>query len=198
MIWALLLSLPVVLCALAMAWVLARRAGTGAGVGVGGGGGDGERFRLQVVGYPVDRVEEVLQRLDHQIAVNDAQLRGEAPAASAEAVPRTAVGADAREALPLALPVASADSVARATGSADARVGPGWGWVDLAVAAAYLATALHVLSGLIGRTSTGYLSQGVQDHQAFEWYFGASAHNVTTLSNPLFSDLPELPRRAST
>ena len=189
--WALLLSLPVVLCALAMAWVLARRAGIGAGVGVGGGDGDGERFRLQVVGYPVDRVEEVLQRLDHQIAVNDAQLRGEAPVASAEVVARTAVGADAREALPLALPVASAEVAARATGSADARVG--LGWVDLAVVAAYLVTALHVLSGLIGRTSTGYLSQGVQDHQAFEWYFGASAHNVSTLSNPLFSDRQNFP-----
>lgn len=69
----------------------------------------------------------------------------------------------------------------------------GWGWLDLAVLAAYLATALHVLSGLIGRTSTYYLSQGVQDHQAFEWYFGASAHNMATLSNPLFSDRQNFP-----
>lgn len=65
--------------------------------------------------------------------------------------------------------------------------------VDLVVVAAYLGTALHVLSGLIGRVSTGYLSQGVQDHQAFEWYFGASAHNVATLSNPLFSDRQNFP-----
>ena len=69
----------------------------------------------------------------------------------------------------------------------------GWGMVDLVVVAAYLGTALHVLSGLVGRTSTGYLSQGVQDHQAFEWYFGASAHNVATLSNPLFSDRQNFP-----
>jgi len=68
-----------------------------------------------------------------------------------------------------------------------------WGWVDIVVVAAYLGTALHVLRNLVGRTSTGYLSQGVQDHQAFEWYFGASAHNLKTLSNPLFSDRQNFP-----
>ena len=40
---------------------------------------------------------------------------------------------------------------------------------------------------------TGHLSQGVQDQQAFEWYFGATAHNLATLSNPLFSDLQNFP-----
>ncbi|HYN67843.1 MAG TPA: glycosyl transferase, partial [Ornithinibacter sp.] len=33
----------------------------------------------------------------------------------------------------------------------------------------------------------------VQDQQAFEWYFGAAAHNLTTLANPLFSDLQNFP-----
>ncbi|KRE42129.1 hypothetical protein [Knoellia sp. Soil729] len=203
MTWALRLSLPVVLCALALSWFLARResarfgrASGGEAGGVAGGvagrvGGEdaehgaagGQQFRLQVLGYPVDRVEEALQRLDSQIAVNDALLRGAAPTSSHPAGTR---GARA-----LGPTVASAETVAPATRSADAAVG--WGWVDLAVVAAYVATALHVLSGLIGRTSTGYLSQGVQDHQAFEWYFGASAHNVSTLSNPLFSDRQNFP-----
>ena len=43
------------------------------------------------------------------------------------------------------------------------------------------------------RPRTGYLSQGVQDQQAFEWYFGATAHNLATLSNPLFTDLQNYP-----
>jgi hypothetical protein len=193
MTWALVLSLPVVVCALALAWLLSRRDRAGAD------GRRGARFRLQVAGYHVGRVDEVLARLDHQIAVNDAHLRGELPAASANVVARTTGSADATKWGAARAPAASADVVARTTGSADAeaeagaRAGAGWGWVDLVVVAAYVATALHVLSGLIGRTSTGYLSQGVQDHQAFEWYFGASAHNVSTLSNPLFSDRQNFP-----
>jgi hypothetical protein len=193
MTWALVLSLPVVVCALALAWLLSRRDRAGAD------GRRGARFRLQVAGYHVGRVDEVLARLDHQIAVNDAHLRGELPAASANVVARTTGSADATEWGAARAPAASADVVARTTGSADAeaeagaKAGAGWGWVDLVVVAAYVATALHVLSGLIGRTSTGYLSQGVQDHQAFEWYFGASAHNVSTLSNPLFSDRQNFP-----
>jgi hypothetical protein len=181
--WSLLLSVPVVLGALVLAWLLARRDARN---------GDDDTFRMQLIGYPADRVHEVLDRLDEQIARNDARLLGLAsPVASAEVVARTTVQADEGEALPTAAPVASAESVAGTTTLTDARVG--WGWVDLAVLAAYLGTALHVLSGLIGRTSSGYLSQGVQDHQAFEWYFGASAHNVATLSNPLFSDRQNFP-----
>ncbi len=62
-------------------------------------------------------------------------------------------------------------------------------WAPLA----YLLLAGWVLAGLIGNLRTGYLSQGVQDQQAFEWYFGAAAHNLTSLSNPLFSDLQNFP-----
>ncbi len=52
---------------------------------------------------------------------------------------------------------------------------------------------MWVLAGLLARPFTGHLSQGVQDQQAFEWYFGATAHNLATLSNPLFSDLQNFP-----
>ena len=50
-----------------------------------------------------------------------------------------------------------------------------------------------MLSGLLATPRTGYLSQGVQDQQAFEWYFGAAAHNLTDLANPLFCDLQNFP-----
>ncbi len=176
--WSLLLSLPVVLCSLGLAWFFSRREARNR---------DDNDFRMQLIGYPADRVHEVLDHLDAQIASNDSRLQGtpHEPAspddtvASAEVVVNPTIVADA-----------SMDAAADAS-TEPARVT--WGWVDLAVIAAYVATALHVLSGLIGRTSTGYLSQGVQDHQAFEWYFGASAHNVATLSNPLFSDRQNFP-----
>lgn len=185
MTWSLLLSIPVVVCALVLAWVLSRR-GDDSGRGKGG-----DRFRLQFVGYPTERVVEVLDHLDAQIAVNDARLGGETSTLAPDGV--------AAESVAPAATAAAADTEADTATSADAdtvaqrdpRVT--WGWVDLAVIAAYLGTALHVLGNLVGRTSTGYLSQGVQDHQAFEWYFGASAHNVATLSNPLFSDRQNFP-----
>ena len=53
--------------------------------------------------------------------------------------------------------------------------------------------AVWLLSGLVADLRTGYLSQGVQDQQAFEWYFGATAHNLVTFSNPLFTDLQNFP-----
>ncbi|EAQ00038.1 hypothetical protein JNB_07704 [Janibacter sp. HTCC2649] len=186
--WSLLLSLPVVLCSLGLAWFFSRREARTRG--------DSD-FRMQLIGYPADRVHEVLHHLDAQIALNDSRLlRATAPAASADWAARATTSADARETPASSPAAASADWAAGATTSADASEEPtrvGWGWLDLAVLAAYLATALHVLSGLIGRTSTYYLSQGVQDHQAFEWYFGASAHNMATLSNPLFSDRQNFP-----
>jgi hypothetical protein len=64
---------------------------------------------------------------------------------------------------------------------------------DLFAPAAYLLVAVWVLSALLAAPFTGHLSQGVQDQQAFEWYFGATAHNLATLSNPLFSDLQNFP-----
>lgn len=187
--WSLLLGVPVVLSAVVLAWFLSRRGSARDHLE-----GDG-RLRLQFIGYPVDRVDEALERLDAQIAINDLRLR-EAPApapAAAALAPVDQVSGHASAPGPGAdaALTASAEPGVGAVTSASARVR--WGWVDLAVVAAYLFTALHVLSNLVGRTSTGYLSQGVQDHQAFEWYFGASAHNVRTLSNPLFSDRQNFP-----
>ena len=183
MTWALLLSLPVVALAVAIAALVARREAAS-------GGGDGDLFRMQLVGYPAHRVHEALERLDAQIARNDAVLAGERPPAPLEPAHVTdATAAAASTAVTDAVPPAAAPTSPATEPDARTR----WGMVDLVVVAAYVGTALHVLSGLVGRMSSGYLSQGVQDHQAFEWYFGASAHNVATLSNPLFSDRQNFP-----
>lgn len=182
MIWALLLSLPVLALAAALAAVLARRESPVRTPG-------GETFRMQLVGYPTERVDQVLARLDERIAANEHALgRGAPVRAPADPGPDpgpTPRGSSAAETggAALARPAQERPAPRRVT----------WGRLDLAVVAAYLLTALHVLSGLVGRVSSGYLSQGVQDHQAFEWYFGASAHNVATLSNPLFSDRQNFP-----
>lgn len=191
---ALILSVPVALCALLLTWLVTRRAATRAAKrrDAAAAGGVGESFSLQVVGYPTDRVDEVLERLDARIAANDALLAQRGAGESATAA--TVTGGDS----------GATDEVAggRHTGEerpqGAAPVYPathkvGWGMPDLVVVAVYLGTALHVLSNLVTRVSSGYLSQGVQDHQAFEWYFGASAHNVATLSNPLFSDRQNFP-----
>lgn len=65
--------------------------------------------------------------------------------------------------------------------------------IDLAAPTAYGLIAFWLLSRLFADPRGTYLSQGVQDQQAFEWYFGAAAHNLVTLSNPLFSTLQNWP-----
>jgi hypothetical protein len=201
-IWALLLSLPVLACAAVLAAVLSRREAPVRTA-------TGETLRLQLVGYPTRRVDEALARLDAQIAANDLRLRGEGapvelgahPAYDGSAAPTPAVPASAAtaassttaaDAAPAAM-AASSTTVAGAEGGEDRSPRIEWGMADLVVVAAYVGTALHVLSNLVGKVSSGYLSQGVQDHQAFEWYFGASAHNVATFSNPFFSDRQNFP-----
>ncbi|WP_404381181.1 hypothetical protein LL946_12695 [Knoellia locipacati] len=200
MIWAFLLSLPVIACAVAIAAVVSRREERGRS-------GVPDTFRMQLVGYPPHRVHEVLARLDAQIAANDVLLTGEVPppvegsapvagSSPARLAAPTTHDSDARqraEATSARLAAPSATDADADAGSTVTSAHGGWGMVDLVVVAVYLGTALHVLSNLVGRVSSGHLSQGVQDHQAFEWYFGASAHNVATLSNPLFSDRQNFP-----
>jgi len=66
-------------------------------------------------------------------------------------------------------------------------------WGTLPAITAYGLLAAWLLSFLIVDPTRTYLSQGVQDQQAFEWYFGATAHNLVTFSNPLFSTLQNHP-----
>ena len=141
-------------------------------------------FAAQLRGYRMDQVDAVLDALEARVAEHDraiSELRGDPlpsrlpdPVEEDEPPPRPgpAAGRDEDPAVGPPLPLRRS---------------------DLLAPAAYLLLGLWVLSGLVADLRVGYLSQGVQDQQAFEWYFGATAHNLATLSNPLFSDLQNYP-----
>ena len=211
MTWAVFLALLGIAVVVAAAWLLARPrsperfAGLGepedAGAPVGRARHlpDGPGFGAQARGYRMDQVDTVVDALEARVAEHDleiARLRGEVPATLA------------RPAAPTPTPTPSA-LVERGSGEDEPppRPGPAAGRdqspaagrpvplhrSDLWAPLAYLLLACWVMAGLITDLRTGYLSQGVQDQQAFEWYFGAAAHNLTDLANPLFSDLQNFP-----
>ena len=146
-------------------------------------------FRRQVRGYRRSQVDEVVTVLEGRVAAHDraiATLRGEPPPPPPP--PPAAPEPEAPE------PEAGRTGVERAAQPREAAERPlPWRRSDLVAPAVYLLVAAWLLSGLIANLRTGYLSQGVQDQQAFEWYFGATAHNLVTLSNPLFTDLQNFP-----
>ena len=158
----------------------------------------GPGFGAQTRGYRMDQVDTVVDSLEARIAEHDleiALLRGEAPEptpgrpATPPPTPSALVerrpGED--EPPPRPGPAAGRDESPAAGRPVPLRRS------DLWAPLAYLLLACWVLAGLIANLRTGYLSQGVQDQQAFEWYFGAAAHNLTALANPLFSDLQNFP-----
>ncbi len=163
------------------------------------GKGKGAGFHPAFRGYRMDQVDEVVDRLE------------------------TAVAEQAREIAlltgdhePAVVPVVASPAAADAPDIVD-DPGPGLpGWVvtgwrasaepevpagppprarprDLLALTAYLLFGVYVMQNLLRSHGTGYLSQGVQDQQAFEWYFAATAHNVAHLANPLFSNLENFP-----
>jgi hypothetical protein len=207
--WALFLALLGIAVVVAAAWLLGRPrsperfAGLGeledadAPVGPARPLGVGPGFGGQARGYRMDQVDTVVDSLEARIAEHDleiARLRGEVPDRPAR----------------LAAPPSTPQALLETRGTEDEpppRPGPAAGRdelpavgrpvrlrrSDLWAPAAYLLLACWVLAGLLASPRTGYLSQGVQDQQAFEWYFGAAAHNLTSLANPLFSDLQNFP-----
>ncbi len=144
-------------------------------------------FRRQVRGYRRSQVDEVVTVLEGRVAAHDraiATLRGEPPPPPPPPPPPA----------PEPAPEPGRTGVERAAQPREAAERPlPWRRSDLVAPAVYLLVAAWLLSGLIANLRTGYLSQGVQDQQAFEWYFGATAHNLVTLSNPLFTDLQNFP-----
>ncbi|MBR7742961.1 hypothetical protein KC207_06635 [Phycicoccus sp. BSK3Z-2] len=149
---------------------------------------------LAPFGYRMAQVDDVVLRLRRRIAERDdeiARLRAsddqDRPARTLAPPPPMAVQvvADAEEPPPRPRPATGPALVAGRP--------PPWRRAELAVPLAHLLVALYVLQDLVTAVRTGHLSQGVQDQQAFEWYLGASAHNVLTLSNPLLSDLQNFP-----
>ena len=165
-------------------------------------------FAPQVRGYRMDQVDAVVDSLEARLAEHDraiAARRGEPGHGRADAGPlRSAAPPGFPDAEPAtrASPLddqAGDDPPPRPAPAADRDEASAAGRPlplrrsDLLAPAGYLLVAVWLLSGLLAAPFTGHLSQGVQDQQAFEWYFGATAHNLATLSNPLFSDLQNFP-----
>ncbi len=176
-------------------------------------GGDGPAedvgIRPAFRGYRMDQVDEVLDRLENLADAHDreiAALRGEpvppatpaashSPSAPADGPAPAGEDWDAGRVPVRALP-AWLGALWRSSAAGEPAGGPLPRvrlLLDLPVLAAYLYFGAYVLQNLLRSVGTGYLSQGVQDQQAFEWYFAATAHNVTHLANPLFSDLQNFP-----
>ncbi len=154
-----------------------------------------DAFTAQLRGYRMDQVDAVLDVLESRLADRDAEiarLRGEedpdeSPGSTVQRTRPPTVGEADEEPPPRPGPAAGPEDASAAGHPAPLRPS------DLLAPAAYLLLALFLLSGLVVDVRGAYLSQGVQDQQAFEWYFGATAHNLATLSNPLFSDLQNFP-----
>lgn len=150
---------------------------------------------LEVVlrGYRMDQVDEVLAAVSTQDAA--APAANQAPAVSSGAL----VAADPTGPTNPTDPADPADpaDAGAPTGARPERPAyrppAPWRRPDLLVVIGYGLAAFWLLSRLFGDLRGGYLSQGVQDQQAFEWYFGAAAHALATASNPLISDLQNFP-----
>ena len=183
MTWAVFLALLGVAVVVAGAWLLGRPRAQASDAGQ----LDSTLFGAQLRGYRMDQVDAVVDGLEARIAEHDREIarrRGEpAPQAGVE----HSVVTREDEPPPRVRPAAGRDEAPAAGRPLPLRGS------DLLAPLAYLLLAAWVLAGLIGNLRTGYLSQGVQDQQAFEWYFGAAAHNLTSLANPLFSDLQNVP-----
>ncbi len=197
--WSLLAGGAALLVVFGGAWWLGRERAMG---GADAGAMLADRLGLTFRGYRMDQVDEVLDRLEARVAARDleiAALRSAdadagrpagPPATPPPAVP-PATPPPARD----APPPAAAPPAPRRAAATDLTGGTPapWSRVDLVAPAVYLLVAGYVLMDLLTAVHTGFLSQGVRDQQAFEWYFGATAHNLVTLSNPLASDLQNFP-----
>ncbi|HQG15915.1 MAG TPA: hypothetical protein PLU20_00385 [Ornithinibacter sp.] len=161
-----------------------------------------DALRTQLRGYRREQVDEVIRVLEGRVAAHDraiAHLRGEAhdpmfehpDEAPGFLGPRVTAAALAPDDASQTQP-GRAGNTSRDRSTTEPSPLP-WRRSDLAAPAVYLLVAVWLLSGLVADLRTGYLSQGVQDQQAFEWYFGATAHNLVTFSNPLFTDLQNFP-----
>lgn len=150
-------------------------------------------FTAQVRGYRMDQVDSVVDALEARVAAHDRAIalrRGLSwPDAPQAARPVDPAGDDPAGDDP---PPRPRPAVGRVEVPAAGRPRP-LRRSDLLAPAAYLLISAWLHIGLLAAPRTGHLSQGVQDQQAFEWYFGATAHNLATLSNPLFTDLQNFP-----
>lgn len=150
-------------------------------------------------GYRMDQVDDVLDRLESAVREREVALGLIAPPAPviARSPARTlAVDVDPaleqdhpRPARPSTLVARLAGPPLEATGSPRAAK---WRF-DLAVLAAYLLFAGYLFSRLLARPGSGYLDQGVQDQQLFEWFLGVDARVLTHAAHPFFTNLQNYP-----
>jgi DivIVA domain-containing protein len=203
MTWSLAVVVAGVVVVGVGAWWLGRPR-PGSGVGPEADRAGAETFPMVYRGYRMDQVDEVLDRLEARVAEHDARiavLRGEVPLPEGAAAsdrpspvtPATPAGPTVATDHPAEPP--PPDRGPAAAPGADPVAGRPAPWrpTDLLAPLAFLLVSAYVHRHLLAAVRTGYLSQGVQDQQVFEWYFGATAHNLATLSNPLFSDLQNYP-----
>ena len=167
-----------------------------------------EGFAPQFRGYRMDQVDAVVDALEDRVAAHDGAIAALTPGSAPEPIAPAAMETTVT-ALPISPSAVRTDAGPEpvAEDEPPPRPGPAAGRIDAPAAgrpaplrrsdliapAAYLLLATVLLSGLVTDLRGGYLSQGVQDQQAFEWYFGATAHNLASLSNPLFTDLQNYP-----
>jgi hypothetical protein len=64
---------------------------------------------------------------------------------------------------------------------------------DLLAVTSYIALAMTVFGPLWTNLSRGYMGNGLQDQNMFEWFFAVTANNLVHLENPLFSTLQNVP-----
>ncbi len=195
MTWSILMAAAALAVLLAVAWWLGRarpRTGEVAGPGP-------EAFPLRFRGYRMEQVDEVLDQLEAEVAARDARIARLEGRASAETGPVTAAGPQVGEPAPppyqspeVPPPPDPGPATGRGADPVAGRPAP-LRPTDLLAPLVFLASSAYVHLHLITAVRTGYLSQAVQDQQAFEWYFGAAAHAMATGANPLFSTLQNYP-----
>ena len=65
--------------------------------------------------------------------------------------------------------------------------------VDLLAASLFLLMAVALYAGRWADPNGRYLQDSLQDQNQWEWFFAATAHNVSHFQNPLFTDLQGFP-----
>lgn len=64
---------------------------------------------------------------------------------------------------------------------------------DLTAVACYVALSLVVFGPLWTNLGRGYMGNGLQDQNMWEWFFAVTAKNLVNLENPLFTALQNVP-----
>jgi len=212
MAWSLLVAGLVVVVLLAIGWWLSRRrrpVATDDLDGREGGPGGGSRTAIEPLalafrGYRMDQVDDVLDRLEARVAEYDERIAAletsaggpatvaadpDPPATATRSGPPRDEDGHSPEERPPPDPGPAAGRGADPVAGRPTPLRP----EDLLAPALFLAVAAYLHIHLIAAPRTGYLSQGVQDQQLYEWFFGVTAHQLLTGSDLFFTTLQNYP-----